>query len=68
MVVTVPLVHVMQSSIDNVVNMIAMWDSLMATTRSMHVITTGVYRLASGGVGLTDFKRVFIVMILVRMV
>ena len=67
-VIAVTVVHVVQASIDDVVDMIAVRDRFMTAVRPMNVACAVVYRCATVRIGVADLDHVFVVMITVRVV
>ena len=61
------IVNMMQTAIHQIINMVTMRNSFMATARSMYMITTAVYWEATVRVFITNCDYVFILMILMGM-
>ena len=61
-------VLVMQAAVDQVIDMVAVWDSFMSATFSVNMARTGIERDAGIGVGFIYRQGVFVVMAVVLMV
>lgn len=70
MVITVIAMRMMQSAINKVISVIAMWYLLMTTVRAMFMfsVMASGYRIAAIGIFFTDFQHMLINMIAMRMV
>ena len=68
MVVAVVAVLVMQTAVDNVVNVITVRYGFVAATFAVNVAVTGVNRMAAVRIGFIDAQGVFIVVAVVFMV
>ena len=61
-------VLVMQTAVDQVIDMVAVWDSFMSATFSVNMTRTGIERDAGIGVGFIYRQGVFVVMAVVLVV
>lgn len=68
MVITVVAVLVMQTAVDDVVNVIAVRYGFVAATFAVNVAVAGVNRMAAVRIGFIDAQGVFIVVAVVLMV
>ncbi len=63
MIIAVTVMNMVQSAINNVVNVVAMWDGFMTTTRAVHMVPAGLDRHTAAGVGSADFDHVFVAVV-----
>jgi hypothetical protein len=68
MIVAVAVVHMMQPSVDDIVDVVAVGHGFVAAARTMHVVPAGVYRMTAIGVGGTDFDCMLVVVVFVGIV
>ena len=66
MVITMAVMDVMQTTIYQVVYMIAMGNSFVTAVRAVNMTVTTLYRRTTIGVCFADFNCVFVIMITVR--
>ena len=67
MIITVTIMHMMQTSIDKVIGVVHMRNSLMSTTRPVNVISAAIERRTLIRVDFTSLYYMFITMLFVRM-
>ncbi|GMG87320.1 hypothetical protein MNKW57_16410 [Biformimicrobium ophioploci] len=68
MIITVPVMHMVQTPVDDIVNMVTMRHCLMSAARPMHMAATGMYRRTPVRVGVAHLNNVVVVVVLVRAV
>ncbi|KUJ84761.1 hypothetical protein AVO43_03690 [Microbulbifer sp. ZGT114] len=65
-IIAMPIVNMMQASIDDVVGMVPMWDRLMPTIGPVNVVPAAVDGLATVGIHVTDFNNMAVAVISMR--